>query len=159
MKNIKRISIIGMYFFLILIFLTSCSNTYADDMFELYQKEQDKMISRNADIIPLGQYDKCNIACFHEKHGKYDGELPILTGYSIASYWIKTPCKMTWICAYNRFTEELVHISKAYEEKWISDEELLHIFYEYDQASEKFSDHSWHKSENFIWDLEEYRKK
>ncbi len=157
MKNIKRISIIGMCFFLILTFLTSCSNTYADDMFELYQKEQDKMISRNADIIPLGQYEKCDVACFHEKH---EGEhiLTVARCFVISSYVLPRPCGQTTIQVFNRSKNKLLGINEAYNEGWINDDILLHIFYEYDQASEKFSDHYWHKSENFIWDLEEYRK-
>ena len=117
------------------------------------------MISPNANIIPLGQYGTSYVACFHEKHEGDGHWIPTLRGYTIGEYWIRIPCPMTWICVYNQKTNELLHISDAYEAGWINDDDLLHIFYEYDQASEQFTGHDWQKSEEFIWDLERYRKK
>ena len=64
----------------------------------------------------------------------------------------------TTIERYNQKTKELLHIRDAYEAGWINNDNLLHIFYEFDQASEKFTDHNLHKSEDFIWDLERYKK-
>ncbi len=144
---------------LLLTLLTSCKSNYANKMFEIYLNEPDKMISPNANIIPLGQYGTSYVACFHEKHEGDGHWIPTLRGYTIGEYWIRIPCPMTWICVYNQKTNELLHISDAYEAGWINDDDLLHIFYEYDQASEQFTGHDWQKSEEFIWDLERYRKK
>ncbi len=143
---------------LLLTLLTSCKSNYANKMFEIYLNEPDKMISPNANIIPLGQYGTSYVACFHEKHEGDGHWIPTLRGYTIGEYWIRIPCPMTWICVYNQKTKELLHIRDAYEAGWINNDNLLHIFYEFDQASEKFTDHNLHKSEDFIWDLERYKK-
>lgn len=138
--------------------LVSCKNNYAEDMFEVYLNKPDKMISPNSDKIPLGIYGTSYVACFHEKHEGEGHFLDVMRSNTIGEYTIKIPCPMTWICVYNEQTEELVHISEAYELGWINDDNLLHIFYEYDQASEQLTDHDWHKSEEFVWDLERYKK-
>ena len=143
---------------LLLTLLTSCKSNYANKMFEIYLNEPDRIVSSNADLIPLGRYGTSYVACFHEKH-QGGGFLDIITGCQIGKYYLRTPCPMTWICVYNQKTKELLHISDAYEAGWINDDDLLHIFYEYDQASEQFTGHDWQKSEEFIWDLERYRKK
>ncbi len=155
---IKKVLFILLEGIISLSILASCKNDYANKMFEIYLNEPDKMISPNANIIPLGQYGTSYVACFHEKHGG-DGHIPTLHGYTIGEYWIRIPCPMTWICVYNQKTNELLHISDAYEAGWINDDDLLHIFYEYDQASEQFTGHDWQKSEEFMWDLERDRKK
>ena len=147
--------VIGTLFLLTL--MTSCKNDYANEMFEIYQQSSDKMISTNADVIPLGQYKKCDVACFHEKHEGYD-KLGISYVCYVGEYCFGIPCIATWIVAYNRKTKELVHISDAYDLGWISNDDLLHIIYEFDQASEQLTNENWQKSENFVWDLEYYRK-
>ncbi len=148
--------VIGTLFLLTL--MTSCKNDYANEMFEIYQQSSDKMISTNADVIPLGQYKKCDVACFHEKHEENIFLPDILTNCYVGEYCFDIPCKMTWIVAYNRKMKELVHISDAYDLGWISNDDLLHIIYEFDQASEQLTNENWQKSENFVWDLEYYRK-
>lgn len=154
---IKKVLFILLEGIISLSILASCKNDYANKMFEIYLNEPDKMISPNANIIPLGQYGTSYVACFHEKH-EGGGFLDIITGCQIGKYYLRTPCPMTWICVYNQKTKELLHIRDAYEAGWINNDNLLHIFYEFDQASEKFTDHNLHKSEDFIWDLERYKK-
>ena len=154
---IKKVIFILLEGIISLSILASCKNDYANKMFEIYLNEPDKMISPNANIIPLGQYGTSYVACFHEKH-QGGGFLDIITGCQIGKYYLRTPCPMTWICVYNQKTKELLHIRDAYEAGWINNDNLLHIFYEFDQASEKFTDHNLHKSEDFIWDLERYKK-
>ena len=154
---IKKVIFILLEGIISLSILASCKNDYANKMFEIYLNEPDKMISPNANIIPLGQYGTSYVACFHEKH-EGGGFLDIITGCQIGKYYLRTPCPMTWICVYNQKTKELLHIRDAYEAGWINNDNLLHIFYEFDQASEKFTDHNLHKSEDFIWDLERYKK-
>ncbi len=142
---------------MLLVFLVSCKNDYANEMFEKYQLSSDKMVSNNADIIPLGQYKTCDVACFHEKH-EDGGRISILFNFYIGSYVVRKPCAQTVIMVYNRSTTEMDYIENAYKSGWISDDDLLHIIYEFDQASESLSKHDWQKSEEFVWDLDRYRK-
>ncbi len=156
-RKLYRFIVIGTL--LLLTLMTSCKNDYANEMFEIYQtKDFERIILRDADIIPLGQYKKCDVACFHEKHEENIFLPDILTNCYVGAYCFGIPCKMTWIVAYNRKMKELVHISDAYDLGWISNDDLLHIIYEFDRASEQFSYHDWQKSESFVWDLEYYRK-
>ena len=154
---IKKVLFILLEGIISLSILASCKNDYANKMFEIYLNEPDRIVSSNADLIPLGRYGTSYVACFHEKH-EGGGFLDIITGCQIGKYYLRTPCPMTWICVYNQKTKELLHIRDAYEAGWINNDNLLHIFYEFDQASEKFTDHNLHKSEDFIWDLERYKK-
>lgn len=153
----KQFGIIVLINILFLTFMASCKNDYANEMFNIYQQSSDKMVSNNADIIPLGQYKKCDVACFHEKH-EDGGRISILFNFYIGSYVVRKPCAQTVIMVYNRSTTEMDYIENAYKSGWISDDDLLHIIYEFDQASESLSKHDWQKSDNFVWDLDRYRK-
>ncbi len=155
-RKLYRFIVIGTL--LLLTLMTSCKNDYANEMFEIYQtKDFERIILRDADIIPLGQYKKCDVACFHARHGN-SSQLDVLYGFYIKPYIVRKPCLQTVIMVYNRSTKKLDYIENAYEAGWISDDDLLHIIYEFDRASEQFSYHDWQKSENFVWDLEYYRK-
>ncbi|MDE5714768.1 MAG: hypothetical protein K2I42_01420 [Anaeroplasmataceae bacterium] len=154
----KQFGIIVLINILFLTFMTSCKRDYANEMFEIYQtKDFERIILRDADIIPLGQYKKCDVACFHARHGN-SGQLDVLYSFYIKPYIVRKPCLQTVIMVYNRSTTEMDYIQNAYKSGWISDDDLLHIIYKFDQASEQLSDHDWHKSENFVWDLEYYQK-
>lgn len=154
-RKLYRFIVIGTL--LLLTLMTSCKNDYAKEMFNIYQQSSEKMISTNADIIPLGQYKKCDVACFHEKH-EDGGRISILFNFYIGSYVVRKPCAQTVIMVYNRSTTKMDYIENAYKSGWINDDDLLHIIYEFDQASESLSKHDWQKSEEFVWDLEYYQK-
>lgn len=155
----KKIMFILFEFFITLLILTSCDNDYANKMFEMYKDDPDRMIFFEADIIPLGKYGKCKVACFHEKHEDGWNGIGIPFYIFVGPYSIRKPCTQTVIEVYNRSTKEMLYINDAYKLGWINDDDLLHIFYEYDQALDQLTGHDWHKSENFIWDLERYKDK
>ncbi len=69
---IKKVIFILLEGIISLSILASCKNDYANKMFEIYLNEPDKMISPNANIIPLGQYGTSYVACFHENMEEMD---------------------------------------------------------------------------------------
>ena len=144
-----------------LMILTSCSTNYAHNMFELYKQKPDRSVSNDADVIPLGQYEVCDVACFHDKHEDAGGQISIPFYFYAGPYDFRKPCALTQIYVYNRTTEELEVLDTAYEKSWIGDDDLLQIIYEFDQASEKISNHpNWHRrSDDFDWNLERFRNK
>ena len=79
---IKKVLFILLEGIISLSILVSCKNDYANKMFEIYLNEPDRIVSSNADLIPLGRYGTSYVACFHEKH-EGGGFLDIITGCQI----------------------------------------------------------------------------
>lgn len=154
---IKKILIILFACVVSLSVFTSCKNNYAEEMFEILQQKNNNFMPLDSDKIPLGQYETCSVACFHIDHSG-GGMIDLARQINIGEYILSLPCYSTLIYVYNKQTKELLSISDAYDAGWINDDTLLHIFYEFDQSLELFSGHELHKSEDFVWDLEGYKK-